>query len=237
MPVCGHWHLRHRAEDYLERRALETDASEPGVHVLKAERAVDEWQRLEPPAIGHERPRLHEFFGRTRTCLASMDAERGVATALCWVSAEGEIGPAVGETPEDLVPVVLAALDRVAQVAGARVARRVLHDRLMVAARPAAPARLPRALAELGDVLGAAAGARPLHGHAPAAAPVSGALPDLELMGERVSQAATKLIAIAVLVVAAWILFKVVLGFVAAVAWVLVAVLAVVAVVWALRVL
>lgn len=56
-------------------------------------------------------------------------------------------------------------------------------------------------------------------------------------MGERASQAATKLIAVAVLVVAAWILFKVVLGFVAAIAWILVAVLAVVAVIWALRVL
>jgi hypothetical protein len=56
-------------------------------------------------------------------------------------------------------------------------------------------------------------------------------------MGETLSNAATKLIAVAVLVVAAWILFKVVLGFVAAVAWILVAVLAVVAIVWALRVL
>ena len=30
-------------------------------------------------------------------------------------SADGDIGPAVGETAEDLVPVVLAALDRVAK--------------------------------------------------------------------------------------------------------------------------
>lgn len=46
-----------------------------------------------------------------------------------------------------------------------------------------------------------------------------------------------KLLAIAVLLVAAWILFKVVLGFVAAVAWIAVVVLAIVAVVWAIRVL
>jgi hypothetical protein len=117
MPVNGHWHMRLRAESYLERRAQESsDASEPGVHVLKSERAIDEWKRLEPPAIGHERPALHEYFGRTRTCLAIMDAERGVAKALCWVTPEGEIGPAVGETPEDLVPVVLAAMDRVAKM-------------------------------------------------------------------------------------------------------------------------
>ncbi len=43
--------------------------------------------------------------------------------------------------------------------------------------------------------------------------------------------------AVAVLLVAAYVLFKVVLGFVTAVAWIAVGVLAVVAVVWALRVL
>jgi hypothetical protein len=56
-------------------------------------------------------------------------------------------------------------------------------------------------------------------------------------MSERLSTAATKLLAVAVLVVAAWILFKLVLGFVAAVAWIVVAIVAVIAVVWALRVL
>ena len=114
MPVSGHWHMRHRADRYMERRSLELDASEPAVHALTPERAVAEWKRLEPPAIGHERPALHEFFGRTRTCLAMMDGGRGEATALCWVSPDGEIGPAVGEEAEHLVPVVLAALDRVA---------------------------------------------------------------------------------------------------------------------------
>jgi GNAT superfamily N-acetyltransferase len=115
MPVSGHWHLRHRADEYTERRSLELDVAEPAVHALTPERAVAEWKRLEPPAIGHERPRLHDFFGRTRTCLATMDSGRGQAVALCWVSSHGEIGPAVGEEAEDLVPVVLAALDRVAK--------------------------------------------------------------------------------------------------------------------------
>jgi hypothetical protein len=85
------------------------------VHALTPDRAVSEWKRLEPPAIGHKRPLLHEFFGRTRTCLATMDGEGGRATALCWVSGDGDIGPAVGEEAQDLVPVVLAALDRVAK--------------------------------------------------------------------------------------------------------------------------
>ena len=89
--------------------------SEPAVHALTPERAVSEWKELEPPAIGHERPLLHEFFGRTRSCLAIMDARAGAALALCWVSSEGEIGPAVARKPADLVPVVLAALDRVAK--------------------------------------------------------------------------------------------------------------------------
>jgi hypothetical protein len=56
-------------------------------------------------------------------------------------------------------------------------------------------------------------------------------------MGQHAANAGKKLLALAVLLVAAWVLFKLVLGFVAAVAWIAVAVLAVVAVVWALRVL
>jgi hypothetical protein len=116
MPVSGHWHMRHRVDRYLEHRAQEVDATEPGVHVLTPDRAVEEWKRLEPPAIGHERTPLHEFFGRTRNCLATVDADSGHATALCWVSGHGEIGPGAGENPEDLVPVVLAALDRVAKM-------------------------------------------------------------------------------------------------------------------------
>ena len=115
MPAAGHWHLRQRTDDYLERRSKEIDAAEPAVHVLEADRAVAEWQRLEPEALGHERPAVHEFFGRERTCLACMDESTGRASGLCWVSTDGEIGPAVGREPEDVVPVVLAALDRVAK--------------------------------------------------------------------------------------------------------------------------
>ncbi len=115
MPVTGHWHMRGAPGEFLERRSREIDSAEPAVVVLESNRAVGEWKRLEPPAIGHRRPGLHEFFGRTRTCLATMDADAGRATALCWVGQDGEIGPAVGETPQDLVPVVLQALDRVAK--------------------------------------------------------------------------------------------------------------------------
>lgn len=113
MPVAGHWHLRTDARAYLERRSQETDATEAGtVVVLTAERAVAEWKRLEPDAIGHERPALHEFFGRDRTCLATVD-EDGHAKALCWVSSDADIGPAVGAEAKDVIPVVLAAFDRV----------------------------------------------------------------------------------------------------------------------------
>lgn len=56
-------------------------------------------------------------------------------------------------------------------------------------------------------------------------------------MGAAISGAGKKLLAIVVLLVAAWILFKVVIGVVAAVAWVAVVVLALVAVVWAIRIL
>jgi N-acetylglutamate synthase-like GNAT family acetyltransferase len=117
MPVAGHWHLQQRSEEYLEQRSQETlDGTEPGVHLLEPGRAVREWGKLEPTAIAHERPRLHEFFGRERICLACVDGETGSATSLCWVSPDlGDIGPAVGRAAEDLVPVVLAALDRVAK--------------------------------------------------------------------------------------------------------------------------
>jgi len=117
MPATGHWHMRHRVSDYLERRSQElVDAPATEVVALKSDRAIEEWKRLEPLAIGHERPMLHEFFGRTRSCLAIMDAEQERALAVCWVSPNAEIGPAVGESPEHLVPVVLAALDRVAKM-------------------------------------------------------------------------------------------------------------------------
>lgn len=114
MPVAGHWHMRQRTEAYLAARSQEIDTIDPGVHVLTAHRAVTEWKRLEPSAVAHERPSLHEFFGRDRTCLATIDPAGGEATSLCWVSSDGDIGPAIAASPGQLVPVVLAALDRVA---------------------------------------------------------------------------------------------------------------------------
>jgi GNAT superfamily N-acetyltransferase len=116
MPIAGHWHMRQRTDAYLERRAQEIETTDPGVHLLKPERAVEEWKRLEPDAIGHERPALHEFFGRDRNCLASLDPASGDVKALCWVSSDGDIGPAVSGEPGDLAPVMIAALDRVAMI-------------------------------------------------------------------------------------------------------------------------
>jgi hypothetical protein len=56
-------------------------------------------------------------------------------------------------------------------------------------------------------------------------------------MREAAGDLGRKAIAVVVLLVAAYILFKVVLGVVAALAWVIVVVLAIAAIVWALRVL
>ncbi len=56
-------------------------------------------------------------------------------------------------------------------------------------------------------------------------------------MGEALSQAGRKLLAVGMLLVAAFVLFKIVLGFVTAIAWIAVVVVALVAVIWALRVL
>ena len=56
-------------------------------------------------------------------------------------------------------------------------------------------------------------------------------------MGELAAQAGRKLLAVGVLVAAAYVIFKLVLGFVAGLVWIAVLVVAVAAVIWALRVL
>ena len=56
-------------------------------------------------------------------------------------------------------------------------------------------------------------------------------------MGELVSEAGRKLLAIGVLLVAAYVLFKIVLGFLTAIAWIAIVIVAFAAVIWALRVL
>ena len=53
-------------------------------------------------------------------------------------------------------------------------------------------------------------------------------------MREAASDLGMKALALVVLLVAAWVLFKLVIGVVAAVAWIVVGVIALVAVVWAL---
>ncbi len=115
MPVAGHWHMRLETERYLAARAVDLEDTEPaGVHVLEPDHALAEWTRLEPAALDHARPLLHSFFARERTCLARLDEASGEATGICWVSADCELGPAVAASAEELVPVVLAALDRAA---------------------------------------------------------------------------------------------------------------------------
>ena len=53
--------------------------------------------------------------------------------------------------------------------------------------------------------------------------------------GGALSNIAGKGLAVGVLLIAAWVLFKIVIGVVAAVAWTVVAIIAVVAVIWALN--
>ena len=56
-------------------------------------------------------------------------------------------------------------------------------------------------------------------------------------MSETLSGLAMKAVAVVVLLIAAWVLFKVVLGVVTAVAWIVVIVGAIIAVLWAMSVL
>ena len=54
-------------------------------------------------------------------------------------------------------------------------------------------------------------------------------------MKSRVREASGNLLAVAVLLLAAFVLFKLVLGFISAIAWTLIAVIAVIGVLWALN--
>ena len=54
-------------------------------------------------------------------------------------------------------------------------------------------------------------------------------------MSETLSNIGGKLLALVILLVAGWILLKIVIGVVTAIAWIVVAVLAVIAVIWALN--
>jgi hypothetical protein len=56
-------------------------------------------------------------------------------------------------------------------------------------------------------------------------------------MGELARDTGRKALALGILLLAAWVLFKVVLGVVTTIAWIVVVVVAILAIVWALRVL
>jgi hypothetical protein len=56
-------------------------------------------------------------------------------------------------------------------------------------------------------------------------------------MGQLARDTGRKALALGVLLLAAWVLFKIVLGVVTTIAWIAVVVVAVIAVIWALRVL
>ena len=56
-------------------------------------------------------------------------------------------------------------------------------------------------------------------------------------MGERVSDLAKKGLALGVLLLAAFVVFKVVLGIVSTIVWIAIVAVAIVAVIWAIRVL
>src|SRR4051794_11673843 len=105
----------------------------------------------------------------------------------------------------------------------------------MASPAPSAAARLQRLLAELDYVLGAAARPGPVRADQ-AAVPLV-ALCETSCMREAAGDLGRRALAILVLLVAAWILFKVVIGVVTAVATVVVVVLAIFAVIWAIRIL
>ena len=130
MPVSGHWHMRHRTRG-VHRAPLPGDrrAAEPTVHALTpdargrgVEAAGAARHRPRAPAAARVlRPHAHLPGHRRRT---------GAATGLCWVSSEGEIGPAVGEEPAPPGAGGARGARPRRQVAGAGERQRLLHDRL-----------------------------------------------------------------------------------------------------------
>ena len=87
MPVAGHWHMRQRAEDYLERRA-QRDRRRDRAGGARAH-ARPRGAGVEAPRAGGDRPRARRAARvlRPRPHLPRDDRRRaGQATALCWVS-------------------------------------------------------------------------------------------------------------------------------------------------------
>jgi GNAT superfamily N-acetyltransferase len=111
LPVSGHWHLRVARAEFRARRR-EADLA-VDVAPLEAGAAVARWGELEPGVVGAGRRSLHEFFARTRECVALRGPEGDVG-GLCWVAPGGDVGPAVAASPAQLVPTVVGALDRLA---------------------------------------------------------------------------------------------------------------------------
>ncbi len=71
----------------------------------------------------------------------------------------------------------------------------------------------------------------------PARLTCSDRLTTLGHMSEFATQAGRKLLAVVILLVAAYVLFKVVLGFITGLVWIVIVVAAVIAIVWATRIL
>ncbi len=135
-PVTGHWHLRASTRAFIAACAREPGRDEARVTALAGEPACREWRRLEPAALGLDRPAVHECFASTRTCLALLDHDGGIA-AVCWADEEGNVGPAAGDSPQATADVVVEALRRAAQSTVSdwigvfcTTANRVLYQRL-----------------------------------------------------------------------------------------------------------
>jgi GNAT superfamily N-acetyltransferase len=112
MPVAGHWHMRQSSDTYRARRRS-TGGDSSVASVLSTQKALQAWSRLEPSVLGTFRRPLHEFLASTRTCLGLND-DKGLA--VCWLGADGEIGPAVAESEQLLAQLVVAVLDWAAAI-------------------------------------------------------------------------------------------------------------------------
>ncbi len=166
MPVAGHWHMRVRTERYLERRAHADRRARARTRTCSSPRARG--RGVEAARAARDRPRAPGAARvlRARPHLPRHDVPGGRRDRALLGLLAGRDRAGGGRRARGSRPGRARGARPRRQDAGAGRAQPVLHDDRLVAAAAAARARLPRLLAELDHVLGAAAGPRPVRADA-----------------------------------------------------------------------
>ena len=130
MPVAGHWHMRHRVRPSTWSAAPRrpTRPSRPCTCSRPTARSRS-GSGSSRPRSAHERPPLHEFFGRTRTCLATVDDAGDATGALLGQRPTATSARRSGQNAERPDPGGARGARPGGEDAGAGEPRRLLHHR------------------------------------------------------------------------------------------------------------